>query len=293
MEPTVCSELNFSQLVISIGSRRNWRPRKLPCSHITQLQQKTDTIRVELVARPSLFLCNRWPEGSFNRLFLTCLNTHQPLLTLSDRMWLLKPSSTMLMISVSMVISLPSRHSRPNREMEGTVNVWTGRGGGSERIRGKEYRATSFFSFLTPALFSPSARPWWTGWRSWAGIPCWLNWGSLLQRGRTGSRCTVYARRSPSWNTEKSIRTFFLLLFVLSFIKSGILPTCIHILFYLTTLLHILYTFFAFFPISFPLHFSLNNCIYQYHIAIVTWSCHFRVLLVLILALTHLFIIST
>lgn len=25
-EPTVCKELNFSQLVISIGSRKNWRP---------------------------------------------------------------------------------------------------------------------------------------------------------------------------------------------------------------------------------------------------------------------------
>lgn len=50
-------------------------------------------------------------------------STHQPLLTLTDRMWLLKPSSTMLGTSVSRSIFLPSRHSRPNREMEGTESV--------------------------------------------------------------------------------------------------------------------------------------------------------------------------
>lgn len=48
---------------------------------------------------------------------------HQPLSTLMDRTWLLKPSSTMLAISLSMVISRPSRHSMLNSEMEGTVNV--------------------------------------------------------------------------------------------------------------------------------------------------------------------------
>lgn len=55
-------------------------------------------------------------------MFCKQANTHQPLLTLSDRMWSLKPSSTMLVISVSVVISRPSRHSRPNREMDGTEN---------------------------------------------------------------------------------------------------------------------------------------------------------------------------
>lgn len=44
-------------------------------------------------------------------------------MTLMDRMWLLKPSSIMLRISASVVISLPSWHSRPNREMEGTERV--------------------------------------------------------------------------------------------------------------------------------------------------------------------------
>lgn len=45
-------------------------------------------------------------------------------------MWLLKPSSTMLRISMLVVISLPSRHSSPNKEMEGTENIWEKEDGG-------------------------------------------------------------------------------------------------------------------------------------------------------------------
>lgn len=64
--------------------------------------------------------------------------SYQLLLTLIDRMRLLKPSSTMLRISVSVVISLPSRHSRPYREMEGTENIWAE--GKRWRFRGRPGR---------------------------------------------------------------------------------------------------------------------------------------------------------
>lgn len=68
----------------------------------------------------------------------------------------------------------------------------------------KEYRARFYMS-----AFSPLARPWQSGWWSRADIPCWLNWGSLLQIRHTSSQSTVYSRGPPSWNTEKLIIRFF------------------------------------------------------------------------------------
>ena len=51
-------------------------------------------------------------------------HTHQPLLTLTDSTWLLKPSSSKLSTSVSTLTSRPSKHSRPKSEIEGTENIW-------------------------------------------------------------------------------------------------------------------------------------------------------------------------
>lgn len=133
-------------------------------------------------------------------------NTHQPLLTLSDRTWLLKPSSAMLMISFSVVISRPSRHSWPNREMEGTENVWKG----EKRIfqRWQEEEMQCFF--LYSSAFPPLARLWGIERRSQTDNPCWLDLGNRLQIRRTRSQRTVCLRRAPSWNTEWNISLSFL-----------------------------------------------------------------------------------
>lgn len=97
----------------------DWLQKKLASPVVTVLtyhptaeQKESD----EIVANPSPSnQAQRWRNAP----------SHQPLLTLTDNMWLLKPSSNMLEISVSVVISRPSRHSRLNSEMEGTVNVCT------------------------------------------------------------------------------------------------------------------------------------------------------------------------
>lgn len=111
-DPTCCSPLYVSQLVISVQSSSHWRPRKSPCSHRTQLQGQDGHSGVT----PGGDTGTHQPGQGRAGLGLT----HIPPLTRTDSTWLLKPSACRLLTSVFSSISFPSKHSSPCRKMEGS-----------------------------------------------------------------------------------------------------------------------------------------------------------------------------
>lgn len=154
-----------------------------PCSWCVHISPTWDRTRLEdIIPQPDL---NQSP----------ICPTHQPLLTLMDKTWLLRPSWNRLGISVSTVISRPSRHSRPNREMEGTEKICE-HTDGCQCPEPQEY-------LTPPGISSPWELVSGTGWRRWTGSPYWLGWGSPLQTGHRGSQRSWCCRREPSCNTEE------------------------------------------------------------------------------------------
>lgn len=128
--------------------------------------------------------------------FNTRKGSYQPLLTLTERTWSLKPSACMLTSSESAAISLPSSPSSPNNEMDGTEKLCSKRDGAWEPCQKRSNQC------FVCQFIQPWPQPWRSGWRCLVGSPCLLMRNSLLLIRHTWSLKSLYSRREPSWKKK-------------------------------------------------------------------------------------------